>query len=309
MGANLAVILINRNGFDFTKACIDSLLATRHRDLLIIVIDNGSDQTELLRLEKIASEQSAVLVHPLGYNAGFTKANNAGIRIALEKGADFIWILNNDTEIRSDAIALFLRAFAEHNLDRANAILSSIITYADGQKVWSNGLYDLPVFNFPKSVDKLKPVAKVAQQGLVLKPAQYGIGCSMFMAKEFVQTHGLMNEDYFIYYDDLDYSMGCQNLYIQQPLVMHKVSATSGFKGSARFTPFQAFLFAKNGIHFYFRRKRIPLHEKLVYLSVTIWVFVLLYVRDLQTLLAYFRGLSAGLTNSQKTVPQLQIGK
>lgn len=303
MNAKIAVILINRDGFEMTKACIDSLLATHYPDLLIVVVDNGSAENDLKSLEQLATNNPTLLVHPLGYNAGFTKANNAGMKLALDKGADFIWILNNDTEVRADAIDLFLRAFTEHKLDRANTILSSIITYADGEKVWCNGLYDLPLFNFPKSVDKLRPVTKVAQEGLVLKRAQYGIGCSMFIAKEFVQTHGLMNEDYFFYYDDLDYSFGCENLYIQQPLVRHKVSATSGFKGSGRFTPFRAFYFAKNGIQFYFRRKRIPLHEKLVYLSATVWIFVLLYVRDLPTLRAFIRGLIAGLKNSDEIAP------
>ncbi|MCX7722886.1 MAG: glycosyltransferase family 2 protein [Verrucomicrobiae bacterium] len=307
MHPKLAVILINRNGFDLTKACIDSLLLTGYRNLLIVVVDNGSRETDLLRLKELAFQQPAILVYQMGYNAGFTKANNAGIKIALEKGADFVWILNNDTEVRPDAIDMFLRAFIENDLDRANTVLSSIITYADGKTVWSNGLYDLPLLNFPKSVDKLKPVAKIARPGLVLRPAQYGIGCSMFIAREFVQAHGLMNEDYFIYYDDLDYTMGCKNLYIQQPLVMHKVSATSGFKGSARFTPFQAFLFAKNGLHFYFRRKRISLVEKLIYLGVTVWVFVLLYVRDLPSLFAYLKGLFCGLTNSRDTAPPLPI--
>lgn len=293
----VAVILINRNGYNLTEACVRSLCETKYPNLLIVITDNGSQQDDLDRLANLARAEKSVVIHPLGYNAGFTKANNAGARLALDQGADFLWILNNDTEVRSDAIELSLKAFSDGTLDVKNTLVSSIITYADNDNIWCNGLRDLAWFNFPRSVDKLKPAAQVARPGLVLKPAEYSVGCSMFFAREFVNTHGPMNEDYFIYYDDLDYSLGRNNVFIQQPLVKHKVSSTSGFKGSGRFTAFQSFLFAKNGIHFYFRRKKIPLHEKIIYLSFTTWVFVLLYIRDFATLTAHFKGLWAGLTD------------
>jgi GT2 family glycosyltransferase len=295
MAAKVAVILINRNGFGLTEACVKSLVETGYPNLVIIIVDNGSNQTEIEKLTNLEKEYPNIILHPMGYNAGFTKANNAGIKMALDRTADYIWILNNDTEVRKDAIDLLVRAFDEHKLDKRNTILSSIITFADGKRIWCNGLNDLPIVNFPKSVHKNKPVDKVARDGLVLKPASYSVGCSMFFAREFVEQHGLMNEEYFIYFDDLDYSLGCNNLFIQQPLVIHKVSATSGFKGSERYTPFQAYLFAKNGIHFYFRRKNIPWYEKIVYLGFTVWVFFLRYIRDLRAAKAFLQGILDGL--------------
>lgn len=300
----VAVVLINRDGYALTEACVRSLVRTSYPNLLIIIIDNGSKQEDLDKLQALADTRKCLLLHPLGYNAGFTKANNAGLRLGLAQGAEFFWVLNNDTEVREDAIALSVRAFAEQRLNPATTVLSSIITYADGHIIWCNGMQDLPLVNFPKSLDKLKPAAAVAQPGLVLKRAQYGVGCSMFLAKAFLDAHGLMNEDYFIYYDDLDYTLGCDNLYLQQPLVRHKVSSTSGFKGSGRYTPFQAFLYAKNSILFYFRKKKIPWLQKLIFLSFTAWVFVLLYVRDLPALKAYLKGLREGLAGGPKPESQ-----
>ena len=297
----VAVILINRNGFDLTEACVTSLVKTEYPELLIVIVDNGSEQKDLKKLEEMALKHKSVVIHPLGYNAGFTKANNAGMRVGLEQNADFLWILNNDTEVRKDAIELSVKAFSQHNLDPKNTVASSIITYADNDNVWCNGLRDLRGFNFPRSVDKARPASEVAQPGLVLKAAPYSVGCSMFFSKEFVQAHGLMNEDYFIYFDDLDYSLGRNNVFIQQPLVKHKVSSTSGFKGSGRFTPFQSFLYAKNGINFYFRKKKIPWYEKIVYLGFTNWVFVLLYVRDVPTFVAHLKGLREGLAGAGQT--------
>jgi GT2 family glycosyltransferase len=296
----VGIVLINRNGYSLTEACVRSLLETRYPNLLIVVVDNGSHQGDLDNLKQLAQREKAVVVHPLGYNAGFTKANNAGMELALRDRADYLWILNNDTEVRPDAIDLSVRAFQEHRLDPRNTLVSSIITYADNDNVWCNGLRDLAWVNFPRGVDKGLPAGQVARPGLVLKRAEYCVGCSMFFSHEFVREHGLMNEEFFIYYDDLDYSLGRNNVHIQQPLVKHKVSSTSGFKGSARFTPFQSFLFAKNGIHYYFRKKKIPLYQKFIYLVFTNWVFVLLYVRDWPALKAHCAGLWEGLTRPDK---------
>jgi glycosyltransferase involved in cell wall biosynthesis len=297
----VAVVLINRNGYILTEECVRSLVATRYPNLLIVVVDNGSQPGDLEQLVQLSEREKAVLLHPMGYNAGFTKANNAGTELALrEHNADYIWILNNDTEVREDAINLSIQAFKEHKLDPRHTIVSSIITYADNGKIWCNGLRDMTLFNFPRAVDKGLPAAQVARPGLVLKYAQYSVGCSMFFARDFVQEHGLMSDEFFIYYDDLDYSLGRNNAHIQQPLVKHKVSSTAGFKGSARFTPFQSFLFAKNGIHYYFRKKKIPVHEKFIYLVFTNWVFVLLYVRDWPTFKAHCSGLWEGLTQPGK---------
>jgi GT2 family glycosyltransferase len=291
----VAVILINRDGFDLTKACVESLVQTEYPNLLVVIVDNGSKQRDLDQLQQLAQTHKCVLLHPLGYNAGFTKGNNAGLRQGLAHNADYYWILNNDTEVRKDAIELSLRAFSEHRLDPVNTVISSIITYADNDQIWCNGMRDLALVNFPKSVDKLRPASEVTRPGIALKAAAYTVGCSMFFARPFLDAHGLMNEDYFIYFDDLDYTLGCNNVSIQQPLVKHKVSSTSGFKGSGRYTPFQAHLYGKNGIHFYFRKKRIPWYEKMIYLGFTAWVFVLLYVRDYPALAAYLKGMKEGL--------------
>jgi len=147
----VAVILINRNGFDLTEACVKSLLETQYPNLLIVIADNGSNQGDLDRLAGLALREKCVVVHPLGHNAGFTKANNAGIRVAQEHRADYFWILNNDTEVRKDAIDLSLRAFSECGLDASHTLVSSIITYSDNDNIWCNGLRDLKGSTFQKA--------------------------------------------------------------------------------------------------------------------------------------------------------------
>jgi len=297
----VAVILVNYFGADLTRECVASLVANHYPNLLIIVVDNGSPPADVAQLEQLAGQYPLIQLELMGYNSGFTHANNVGMALALNKhGADFLWVLNNDTEVRADAITTFLRVFQEQQADPADTMLSSIITYADADVVWCNGLRDMAWFNFPRGIDKGRPLPEVVRAGLVLQAAEYCVGCSMFFARELVAKHGMMDEDIFMYFDDLDFSRARTNLHIQQPLVKHKVSATAGFKGSGRFKPIQSFLYAKNGVHYYFRKKKISALEKLIYLTFTNWVFVLLYVRDWPTLVAHLKGLWEGVMNPGK---------
>ena len=88
--SKVAVILINRNGFKLTEACVKSLLESRYPNLLIVITDNGSNPDDLDQLAGLARSEKSVVIHPLGYNAGFTKANNAGIHVALGFKSDEI---------------------------------------------------------------------------------------------------------------------------------------------------------------------------------------------------------------------------
>jgi len=278
MKPKICVVLIDYNSQQLTQACIDSLNGMGYPNLSIIVVLNG-DQKGLW---------SGVEVVRPPCNGGTTMGNNVGMRVALDLGADYVWLLNNDTEVRGDAAEQMLKAY------QPGTLLSSIITYEDGERIWCNGLNDIPAFNFPKSRNKGQPVLS---QAVDVITADYTSGCSMFFERAMVR---MFDESYFMYFDDLEFSHGQTNLVLQQALVRHKVSSCAGFRGSGRFTPLQAFHYARNGIKFYFGCKKISLAEKLIYLLITNWVFVLLYVRDRTTLKAHFAGLTTNLKSKHE---------
>ena len=98
----LAIILVNYNGKQYNEACIESVLASPSVcDKKIIVVDNASmdDSMELLR--KRYNNDARIELIALEDNYGFSYANNVGIRRAMEKGSDYVLLLNNDTEIDS----------------------------------------------------------------------------------------------------------------------------------------------------------------------------------------------------------------
>ncbi|MDP3941935.1 MAG: glycosyltransferase family 2 protein [bacterium] len=297
----ISVILINYNNTPLTLACVTSLEANHYPNLKIHIVDNGSSLTHQQQLRSIKRRfHGLIKIASLGYNAGFTKANNVGMKQTLKENTDYLWILNNDTEVAKNAISTFLKTFTQFNLDRENSIASSIITMYGTGKIWCNGMYDLPMFNFPKSRHKQREAASISKTALHIDRVEYSVGCSMFFHKDFVKKHGMMDERYFIYYDDMDFSYKKKNYFIQKPLVYHKVSATSGIMGSDIFTPFQAYLHGKNAILFYFYKKRIPFYEKLIFLGLTVWVIIAMYVRSWNSLAAYCKGIRDGLVSKNK---------
>src|SRR5690349_2452680 len=97
----IAVLVLNWNGRDDTLQCLESLSKVDYPNFDVIVVDNGSidDSVQAIR----ASFPSLLLIEN-GANLGYAEGNNAGMRVALERGADFILLLNNDTVVDGDLL-------------------------------------------------------------------------------------------------------------------------------------------------------------------------------------------------------------
>lgn len=90
----VAVIVLNYNGRDWLRRCLGSVEGTDYDDLWTILVDNGSTDGSL---DLVRAEFPRVEVIETGRNAGFCEGNNIGIRLALERGADYVVLLNPDT--------------------------------------------------------------------------------------------------------------------------------------------------------------------------------------------------------------------
>jgi len=93
-------VVLNWNGWADTLECLSALKECRYPSLTIIVVDNGSTDDSAARIK---SAHPDILVLESGSNLGFSGGNNIGIRHALATGANYVWLLNNDTKPASDA--------------------------------------------------------------------------------------------------------------------------------------------------------------------------------------------------------------
>jgi GT2 family glycosyltransferase len=128
-------------------------------------------------------------------NAGFSTGNNLGIRFALEKTADFILLLNPDALIEKNALA-HLMDEAEKNPQAG--LFSPLILKNKSEKVWFAG----------GQIEWLRMKATHIKNKASENPyaTEYLSGCAMLIRKEVFKKIGLLDEDYFLYYEDTDFS-------------------------------------------------------------------------------------------------------
>jgi hypothetical protein len=163
-----------------------------------------------------------------GANLGFAAGSNVGLRFALnDPDCRFCWLLNNDTVVGPDALAA-LRRTVEQNPD-IGICGSLTLSYYSPKEVQAMGgkrynYWTSRVRTFPAtSVDQLP-----ASEGFV----DFVNGASMFVTRRFLETVGLMEESYFLYFEELDWAMRSKGRfllgYAEDSIIYHKEGAQAG---------------------------------------------------------------------------------
>lgn len=186
-------IILNYNGKDKLNACISSLLLSDYRNLEIVVVDNGSTDSSF---DDARYEFSKVHFIKSPKNLGFSKGNNLGIRWALEKFADFIFVLNNDTLVEKATISTLVGAM--RNMPSVG-ILSPLIFKGNRRDIWFAG----------GKIDwiRMRTEHVLSEKRSVPYPTEYVSGCAMFIRKDVFGKIGLFDERFFLYYEDADLSI------------------------------------------------------------------------------------------------------
>jgi GT2 family glycosyltransferase len=175
-----------------TIDCIEYLLKnkTNYEDFEIIVIDNGSKDNSVLKLEEIASKYNLCFINNKE-NLGFAEGNNAGIRVAR---GEWILLLNNDTVFKED----FILKMAEAAMDNPDvaAIGPKIYYYDVPSKVWYNGGKITKYYNF---------VGGFSNESGHYKQVEWITGCALMINKKALEKVGLLDDDFFMYNEDVDW--------------------------------------------------------------------------------------------------------
>lgn len=220
----VSIILLNWNQPHFTLACLKSLNDLTYPNFEVVVVDNGSSDDSIDQMEAVRAGLSYdVTIIANGKNSGFAEGNNIGIRQALQNGADYVMLLNNDTEVDPGYLEPLVE-LAES--DPKIGITGPKIFYFDEPSlIWSAGGLitkkgwtqqlgvnepDLPAFNQLREVD-------------------YVTGCAMLVKRQAIETAGMLDPRFFIYYEETDWCARVQRAgfsiwYVPQSVLWHKIS-------------------------------------------------------------------------------------
>jgi GT2 family glycosyltransferase len=239
----VTAVVLNWNGTDDTVRCVRSLAAVQHPGLEIVVVDNGSRVGPQQALREQGLE---VPVVSTGINLGYAGGNNAGIRYALERGADFVWILNHDTEIDADALAPLLEAAGR--LPRAAALAGrvlrgddpSLIWVAWGTVTWRQSLIALAGEN---EADGPRFAAE--------RDVEWIPGCALLLRAQALAEVGGFDEEFFAYHEDVDWAArarakGWTCRFVPTSRVVHHIHGSSG--GASHYGGFRKYLSARNSV-------------------------------------------------------------
>jgi GT2 family glycosyltransferase len=215
---NVTCILVNWNGWRDTIECIKTLKQGKYQHLTIVVVDNGSKDGSISKIK--AAHPDVVLLESEN-NLGFAGGNNIGIRYALTQGAEYVWLLNNDTEPAPDALSALV---AKALTDRHIGAVASICYYANNPstvQVWAGARVNLWIGYGRNSTE---PHPDDWFHSLY--------GASMLIASSAIEDVGMLDEGFFHYWEETEFCLRLRQknwLLAAAPKsrVLHKVGASS----------------------------------------------------------------------------------
>jgi hypothetical protein len=236
----LSIITINYNGLKDTCELIESLPAD-DESLEVIVVDNASTQDEASEIE---NRFPHVMVIRSNENLGFAGGNNLGIQASHGK---YLFFLNNDTIIHQPSAISHLIKRLESS-DEIGIISPKIRFSWNNQPIQYAGYTPLSYITL-----RNKPIGCGEEdQGQydTAHPTPYAHGAARMVKREVIEKAGLMPECYFLYYEELDWSVmirraGYEIWYEPACTVFHKESQTTG-----RISPLKTFYITRNRLLF-----------------------------------------------------------
>lgn len=222
---HLWVVILSWNGKEDTLACLGSLARGVEPSTNVLLVDNGStDGTS----EAVRKEFPWVTVLETGENLGFTGGNNVGIRYALENGADYVLLLNNDTIVDP----LFLREMLSvaSSSDRIGFVSPKIYFLDPPDLLWFAGAR----FSTRTGYGRVTGYRERDRgQYDEIREIDRPCGCAMLVPRALCEKAGLMDDGIFLYVDEVEWMLrareyGFRAFYAPNAKVWHKVSASMG---------------------------------------------------------------------------------
>lgn len=237
--ADIWAVTVNWNRGEDTLDCIRSLREAGVENL--IVVDNGSTDDSLSIISK---EAPWAFILEMKENIGYVRGMNAGIEYAVERGAEFILMMNNDSIATRGMVDALLDCFRNH--PRAG-IAGPMILYHHSSRIWFAGGHFNRIWGYTTHpmMDKDPPIYQESRK------VDFISGCAMMVKAEVLRETGLFDPRYWMYMEDVDFCIraeraGYECWYVPSAVAYHKVSSSSGRRGSNYMSSLRSYYYARN---------------------------------------------------------------
>lgn len=251
-GPRVEALVVNWNGLGVIGPCLETLLASDYHGLSVTMVDNDSTDGSV---DFVRDTFPAVRIIETGDNRGYAAGVNAGAGVALDDGADYLFVLNNDVELAPECVSRLVNAASK----RADAaFLGPLIYYHDRPDIiwsaggrigwWSGHIHHVGIRE--RDLGQYEGVRDV----------DYVTGCAALVSARAVREIGLMDTGYYMYNEDTDWCVrasraGFAVVCVGDARMWHKVSMSSG----GGLTPFKIYHRIRSSFRFFSRHAR-PWH-------------------------------------------------
>lgn len=196
--AKVGIVTVTYNSAPVLPAFMNDVLAQTHSNFILYIIDNVSTDDSVDVIREYDDERIVLMVNMV--NSGVAGGNNQGILRALADGCSHVMLLNNDIEMEHTCLEKLLA-----EMDRVNysMIIPKMMYYFDKSLIWYAGSVFQPLWGNTAVHTGLREEDN--GQFDKAKPVEYGPTCCMLFRREVFEDIGLMDEQYFAYYDDTDF--------------------------------------------------------------------------------------------------------
>ena len=239
---SVCTVVLNWNRKDDTLDCLASLERMDYAKHRVIVVDNASVDGSA---EAIATAFPAVSVIQTGTNLGYAEGNNVGLRQAMQRGAEYVLILNNDTVADSQMLTHLVAAL---EADKAIAAAGPTIYFDEApDTIWSAG----GSFDWKLGKPTLRGLReRDTGQFTAVSEVDYVPGSAVLVRREALEQVGGFDSRYFMYYEDNDWCFragrrGFAVVHVPRARLWHRISLTRQFSA-----PYISYYHARNRLLF-----------------------------------------------------------
>lgn len=269
----VVILVLNWNNPTDTAACLESVARLRYANFKVVVVDNGSTDDSVVQLRR-RFPMTEIL--ETGANLGYAEGNNVGIRHALALGAEYVFVLNNDTTVSPTLLSELVELAEAH--PQAGMIGPAVYCMEPDDMLFATGSFIDWAQGNTWNRDMFMPV-EAGSGPARAEQVDFVGGCGVLVRRAAIETAGLLNAHYYLNYEDVEWAVrirrhGFEIWYAPQAVMWHKISATFG--GAS---PANTYYMTRNCLLFFWQNGPSP---GLRLLAVA-WVLL----RTLRTVLAW----------------------
>lgn len=267
MPPKVSIVILQFNNSEDTIKCLQFVKELDYPNFEVIVVDNNSEPPHFKNTENYLKSQEKVYSFQFiasRENFGYAGGNNLGIKRALENGANYILIFNNDVEVHPDLLEKLLRTA---QADEKNGIVGPLIN--ENNRLACGG-----------KITWLKSeLSHIECEGLNIEQTLYHIlygkyyipGSCMLIKSQTIEKIGLLPEEYFLYFEDVDYCLKAFKTGLKCAITADAVINHRQHGSTAKISPLFILRYHfRNSL--YFNRKNGPFWAKILIYPWSLWI-------------------------------------